>query len=116
VDVNLLVAGEESSMEEFPEEHFADQPQISSEDDCKKEGGKASPYYRSVLSLPTSSDDASDEDTVEFPRASKDEIWDIDENTHMLHAGGSSSGRQTKTAAEGYKAGISLLGKPKVCC
>ena len=116
VDVNLLADGEESSMDEVDEDHGDGRPQISSGDDCKQDIVGGGPTITSVQPLGQDPNESSDDSTLEFPRASEDEIYDLDECTLMHDAGGNSNRRQTAVSAQGYKAVIPLLGKPKVRC
>jgi hypothetical protein len=108
VDVNLLAASEDTSLEEQEEA-------ISiSDNSIKQEVLGDTPLLDRLPSFEQDVDKESDDETFQFPRASKDEVYDMTGYFPMDAAGGHSSGRQTAVAAQGYKATIPLLGKPKV--
>jgi hypothetical protein len=116
MDVILLADGEESSMEEVDAEHCDGQPKISRGDNDKEDVGGGRPLLAGVHSLGQELPEKLDEETVEFPRALEDEIYDVQEFNRARAAGCNSSGRQTAVSPQGHKAGIPLLGKPKVRC
>ena len=110
VDVNLLAAAEDSSMEEENEA-------VSIGDNSIKQKNQGdSPSIEGLPSFGEDPEEGSDDETFEFPRASKYEVYDMTGHGTMDPAGGPSSGRLTAVAAQEHKAAIPLLGKPKVRC
>jgi hypothetical protein len=106
--VNLLAAAEDASLEE------EDEAVSISDISIKQEDPGDTPSLDGLPSLEQDVEKESDDETLEFPRASRDEVYDMTGGFPMDAAGGRSSGRQTAVAAQGYKATIPLLGKPKV--
>ena len=137
--MNLLAEGDESSVDEILEGHVDALPEISSEDDSKQATVRVHPSVDSAgfIEQPLRPSESDSEATIDFSgyRPTKHEIWDVDNNedkivagdvvvatgatkaqTNMKDARACSGGRQTSASAKGYKAGIPLLGKPKVSC
>ena len=100
MDVNLLAAAEDSSMEEENEA-------VSIGDNSIKQTNPGdSPSIEGLPSFGQDFEEGSDDETFEFPRASKDEVYDMTGYFTMDPAGGPSSGRQTAVAAQGCKAKV----------
>lgn len=120
VDVNLLSDSEEeiSSFDDDPYKSIL--PLISSGDDSKKDLVEGIPTITNVDSNGGGVAGTSDDDTVDYRdyRPSKHECYDVHawNNQNKDDAGGNFTGRQTEQSAQGYKAEIPLMGKPKVCC